>query len=150
MTLLAPQGLVTPAAILPRVKQFRVTGIFEAGMFEFDSGLALIHMGDAQKLYRMDDRVSGVRLKVDDLFAGYAVSVERLLHLLEPFVRLPHIPGPERGQVDLRGQQLPQELPIAPEPGRQVRAVIGRGDDRRESAVGAPQEPHDHPDDLPV
>ena len=64
VTLLAPQGLVTPAAILPRVKQFRVVGIFEAGMFEFDSGLALVHMTDAQKLYRMDERVSGVRLKV--------------------------------------------------------------------------------------
>jgi lipoprotein-releasing system permease protein len=81
VTLLAPQGLVTPAAILPRVKQFRVIGIFEAGMFEFDSGLALIHMGDAQKLYRMDDRVSGVRLKVDDLFAAPKIGRELLRFL---------------------------------------------------------------------
>ena len=81
VTLLAPQGLVTPAAILPRVKQFRVTGIFEAGMFEFDSGLALIHMADAQKLYRMDDRVSGVRLKVDDLFAAPKIGRELLRFL---------------------------------------------------------------------
>jgi lipoprotein-releasing system permease protein len=78
VTLLAPQGLVTPAAILPRVKQFRVVGIFEAGMFEFDSGLALIHMADAQKLYRMEDRVSGVRLKVDDLFAAPQIGRELL------------------------------------------------------------------------
>ena len=42
VTLIAPQGLVTPAAVLPRVKQFTVVGVFEAGMFEFDSGLALI------------------------------------------------------------------------------------------------------------
>jgi lipoprotein-releasing system permease protein len=81
VTLLAPQGLVTPAAILPRVKQFRVVGIFEAGMFEFDSGLALIHMSDAQKLYRMDDRVSGVRLKVDDLFAAPQIGRELLRYL---------------------------------------------------------------------
>ena len=81
VTLLAPQGLVTPAAILPRVKQFRVVGIFEAGMFEFDSGLALMHMGDAQKLYRMDDRVSGVRLKVDDLFAAPKIGRELLRFL---------------------------------------------------------------------
>ncbi|OHC65791.1 MAG: cell division protein FtsX [Rhodocyclales bacterium GWA2_65_19] len=81
VTLLAPQGLVTPAAILPRVKQFRVVGIFEAGMFEFDSGLALIAMSDAQKLYRMDDRVSGVRLKVDDLFAAPQISRELLRFL---------------------------------------------------------------------
>jgi lipoprotein-releasing system permease protein len=81
VTLLAPQGLVTPAAILPRVKQFRVVGIFEAGMFEFDSGLALIHMSDAQKLYRMDDRASGVRLKVDDLFAAPQIGRELMRFL---------------------------------------------------------------------
>jgi len=79
--LLAPQGLVTPAAILPRIKQFHVVGIFEAGMFEFDSGLALIHMSDAQLLYRMDDRVSGVRLKVDDLFAAPQIGRELLRFL---------------------------------------------------------------------
>jgi lipoprotein-releasing system permease protein len=81
VTLLAPQGLVTPAAILPRVKQFRVVGIFEVGMFEFDSGLALVHMSDAQKLYRMDDRVTGVRLKVDDLFAAPRIGRELLRFL---------------------------------------------------------------------
>jgi lipoprotein-releasing system permease protein len=66
--------MVTPAAILPRVKQFTVVGIFEVGMFEYDAGLALIHLSDAQKLYRMDDRVSGVRLKLDDLFATPTVA----------------------------------------------------------------------------
>ena len=76
VTLIAPQGLVTPAAIVPRVKQFTVVGIFEAGMFEFDSGLALIHLADAQALYRMGDNVSGVRLKVDDLFAAPRISRE--------------------------------------------------------------------------
>ena len=81
ITLLAPQGMVTPAAILPRVKQFRVVGIFEAGMFEFDSGLALIHLEDAQKLYRMDDRASGVRLKVDDLFAAPQIGRELMRYL---------------------------------------------------------------------
>lgn len=76
ITLIAPQGLVTPAAVLPRVKQFVVVGIFEAGMQEYDAGLALIHMRDAQVLYRMDDLVSGVRLKVDDLFAAPRVARE--------------------------------------------------------------------------
>jgi len=76
VTLMAPQGLVTPAAVLPRLKQFRVVGIFEVGMFEYDSGLALIHMEDAQKLYRMGDNVSGVRLKVDDLFAAPRIGRE--------------------------------------------------------------------------
>jgi lipoprotein-releasing system permease protein len=48
--------------------------VFEIGMYEFDSGLALIHIADAQKLYRMDDTVSGVRLKLDDLFAAPEVA----------------------------------------------------------------------------
>lgn len=78
VTLIAPQGLVTPAAILPRLKQFKVVGLFEAGMYEYDSGLALVHMADAQALYRMEDRVSGVRLKLDDLFAAPRVARELL------------------------------------------------------------------------
>jgi lipoprotein-releasing system permease protein len=74
VTLIAPQGVVTPAAVLPRMKQFTVVGVFEVGMFEYDAGLALVHLEDAQKLYRMDDRVSGVRLKLDDLFAAPTVA----------------------------------------------------------------------------
>jgi lipoprotein-releasing system permease protein len=81
VTLIAPQGLVTPAAVLPRIKQFKVTGLFEVGMFEFDSGLALINLHDAQKLYRMEDRVTGVRLKVDDLFAAPRIARELLRYL---------------------------------------------------------------------
>jgi lipoprotein-releasing system permease protein len=76
VTLIAPQGLVTPAGILPRLKQFNVSGIFEVGMFEYDSGLALIDIGDAQKLYTMGDAVSGVRLKLRDLFQAREVAQE--------------------------------------------------------------------------
>ncbi len=68
IVLISPQGQVTPAGILPRLKQFTVIGIFEAGHFEYDSGLVLIHMADAQKLYRMPHSVSGVRLKLNDMF----------------------------------------------------------------------------------
>jgi lipoprotein-releasing system permease protein len=69
IVLISPQGQVTPAGILPRLKQFTVVGVFEAGHYEYDSGLALIHMADAQKLYRMEpSQVSGVRLKLHDLF----------------------------------------------------------------------------------
>lgn len=76
IVLIAPQGQVTPAGILPRLKQFEVVGIFEVGMYEYDAGLALIHLGDAQLLYRMEDRVSGVRLKLRDLFRAPTVSRE--------------------------------------------------------------------------
>ncbi|MDR2689721.1 MAG: lipoprotein-releasing ABC transporter permease subunit [Azoarcus sp.] len=76
LTLIAPQGLVTPAAVLPRVRQFEVIGIFEAGIQQYDAGLALIHLDDARALYRMGDKVSGVRLKLDDLFASDRIARE--------------------------------------------------------------------------
>ena len=76
LVLLTPQGNITPAGVMPRVKQFTVTGIFEAGMFEYDSGLALIHLQDAQKLLRLGNDVSGVRLKLDELFRAPLVTRE--------------------------------------------------------------------------
>ena len=77
IVLISPQGQVTPAGILPRLKQFTITGIFEAGHFEYDSGLVLIHLADAQKLYRMENNeVSGVRLKLRDLFLAPQVAQE--------------------------------------------------------------------------
>jgi len=74
VALIAPQGLVTPAGVIPRLKQFTVVGIFEVGMFEYDAGLALVHLADAQKLYQYGDAVSGVRLRLRDLFAARSVA----------------------------------------------------------------------------
>ena len=76
ITVITPQGNITPAGILPRMKQFTVQGIFQAGMFEYDSGLALIHLQDAQKLARLGDSVSGLRLKIHDIFRAPFVSRE--------------------------------------------------------------------------
>ncbi|WP_430233476.1 lipoprotein-releasing ABC transporter permease subunit [Nitrosomonas communis] len=77
IVLISPQGQVTPAGMLPRLKQFTVTSVFEAGHYEYDSGLALIHMADAQKLYRMElNQVSGVRLKLKDMFQAPQVVKE--------------------------------------------------------------------------
>ncbi len=81
VALIAPQGQVTPAGVIPRLKQFTVVGMFEVGMFEYDSGLALIHLEDAQRLYQMDTAVSGVRLKLDDLFAARTVARELMAKL---------------------------------------------------------------------
>jgi len=81
VTLIAPQGLVTPAGVIPRLKQFTVAGLFEVGMYEYDSGLALIHLEDAQKLYQMGAAVSGLRLKLDDLFAARGVAREMMRDL---------------------------------------------------------------------
>ena len=76
VVVITPQGTVTPAGTLPRVKSFKLVGVFDVGMYEFDSGLALIDIADAQKLYRTGDGVSGVRLKLDDLFAAPTVTRE--------------------------------------------------------------------------
>lgn len=85
IVVIAPQGQVTPAGIMPRLKQFDVVGIFEVGMYEYDAGLALIDLADAQKLYRMEDKVSGVRLKLKDMFDAPRVARE-LTQTLDPDV----------------------------------------------------------------
>ena len=74
VVLVAPQGQVTPAGILPRLRQFTVVGIFGVDHYEYDSGLALIDIEDAQRLFRFGDAVSGVRLKLKDLFKAIEVS----------------------------------------------------------------------------
>jgi lipoprotein-releasing system permease protein len=74
VALIAPQGQVTPAGLIPRLKQFTVSGTFEIGMYEYDSSLALVNLADAQKLFQLGEAVSGVRLKLEDLFEARAVA----------------------------------------------------------------------------
>lgn len=76
VTLMAPQASVTAAGILPRMKRFTIAGVFEAGMYEYDSGLVLIDMADAQTLYRLGDEVTGLRLKLDDIDAAPLFSLD--------------------------------------------------------------------------
>ena len=68
VTLISSQLNALPIGITPRFKRFTLVGIFEVGMHEFDSGLALIHIHDAAKLLRLKDRVSGIRLQIQDIF----------------------------------------------------------------------------------
>ena len=81
VAVIAPQGLVTPAGLIPRLKQFTVAGVFEAGITDADAGLALVHLRDAQTLYQLGESVTGVRLKLDDLFAARTVARELLAKL---------------------------------------------------------------------
>jgi len=74
VVMVAPQGQVTPAGVIPRLRQFTVVGIFGVDHYEYDSGLALVHLEDAQRLFRLGDAVSGVRLKLRDLFDAMRVS----------------------------------------------------------------------------
>ncbi len=64
LRLMIPDGNVTPAGIVPRTRSFTVVGAVSTGHYEYDSSLALIHLTDAQTLYRLDDAVSGVRIKI--------------------------------------------------------------------------------------
>jgi lipoprotein-releasing system permease protein len=66
VVLIAPEGTATPTGVVPRMRRFLVTGIFESGMYEFDRGLALVNIADAAKLYRLGDRVTGIRLALQD------------------------------------------------------------------------------------
>src|SRR5581483_11976023 len=64
--LIAPEGTATPTGVVPRMRRFTVSGIFHSGMYEFDRALALVQMADAARLYRLDDRVTGIRLALQD------------------------------------------------------------------------------------
>ncbi len=75
VTLITPQINATPAGVLPRLRRFTVKGVFKVGMYEYDRNMALVHIDDAARLFRMSDAVSGVRLKLEDLF--YAQQVTR-------------------------------------------------------------------------
>jgi lipoprotein-releasing system permease protein len=82
VTLLAPQGQVTPAGVIPRLKQFTVVGIFEAGHYEFDSSLAFIQLRDAEVMFRQN-APSGLRLRITDMLAAPQVAYE-LSKTLQP------------------------------------------------------------------
>ncbi|WP_449413150.1 lipoprotein-releasing ABC transporter permease subunit [Pandoraea soli] len=75
ITLVAPQGTITPAGVLPRVKQFTVVAVFTAGHYEYDSTLALIDLHDAETLFRLDGP-TGVRLKIHDMERAPLVARE--------------------------------------------------------------------------
>ncbi|MBU2477877.1 MAG: lipoprotein-releasing ABC transporter permease subunit, partial [Gammaproteobacteria bacterium] len=76
ITVVSPQANITPIGTMPRLRRFTVVGLFEVGMFEYDRGVALVHIDDAAKLFQLDNRVSGVRLKLKDMFTVQQVTQE--------------------------------------------------------------------------
>jgi lipoprotein-releasing system permease protein len=76
VTVIVPQGSVTPAGMVPRLKVFTVIGIFSVGHFQYDEALAFTHLADAQTLFRMGDAVSGVRLKIADAMTAPETAVK--------------------------------------------------------------------------
>ncbi len=86
VSLVIPQAQSTPAGLMPRFKRFTVAGVFKMDMYEYDSGLALIHLDDAAKLYQLNNAVSGLRLKLEDLDSAPLVS-EQIAMALGPQYR---------------------------------------------------------------
>jgi len=68
VTVVSPQVTIGPTGILPRLRRFTVAGVFEVGMFEYDRGVALVHIEDAARLFSLDDNVTGLRLKLEDIY----------------------------------------------------------------------------------
>jgi lipoprotein-releasing system permease protein len=66
VVLIAPEGTATPTGVVPRMRRFRVVGLFQSGMYEFDRGLALVHMADGARLFQLGEAVTGLRLAFDD------------------------------------------------------------------------------------
>ncbi|MES1941464.1 lipoprotein releasing system, transmembrane protein, LolC/E family [Salinisphaera sp. T5B8] len=85
--LMIPEANITPAGIVPRFRRFTVGGIFQVGMYEYDRGMVMIHMGDAATLYNMGDGVTGVRLHLKDMFDAPDVS-RQLEVMLDPGKRV--------------------------------------------------------------
>ena len=80
VTIAAPGGQVTPAGLIPRFKQLTVVGTFDAGHYEYDSGLAMIHIDDAAKLFRLEGP-SGVQLRLKNLHQARDVAMQLALKL---------------------------------------------------------------------
>ena len=75
VTLIAPAGQVTPAGVVPRLKQMTVAGTFDSGHYEYDSALVLLHHEDAQRIFRLEGP-TGIRLKLKDLHQAREVTMQ--------------------------------------------------------------------------
>ena len=74
VTVISPMGTITPMGMVPRMKQFKITGIFNVGMYEYDSKLAYISLEEAQRFFNMGDNVTGLEIKVDDVYRAKEVA----------------------------------------------------------------------------
>ena len=73
VTMTLAEGLVTPAGVVPRTKRFTVSGIYRIGMYEFDRRVAFVNIEDSQRLFRLEEDISGIRLSVTDIYRASQV-----------------------------------------------------------------------------
>ncbi|MBC2715078.1 MAG: lipoprotein-releasing ABC transporter permease subunit [Desulfobacteraceae bacterium] len=83
--LISPKGMMSPIGHMPTMKRFEVTGIFESGFYEYDASLAFIHLKTAQKLIKIGDSVSGIGVRVDDIYRANEISQMILADLGFPY-----------------------------------------------------------------
>ena len=83
--LISPRGMLSPIGHVPAMKQFRVTGFFESGMYDYDQTFAYIHIKDAQKLMRMGNSVSGIDIRVTNLYEAREISQKITSKLKFPY-----------------------------------------------------------------
>ncbi|MDJ0984730.1 MAG: lipoprotein-releasing ABC transporter permease subunit [Desulfobacterales bacterium] len=83
--LISAHGMLSPIGHLPAMKQFKVTGFFQSGMYEYDQTFAFIHIYDAQKMLRMGDSVTGIDIRVNDIYAARAIADSIISELGFPY-----------------------------------------------------------------
>jgi lipoprotein-releasing system permease protein len=83
--LISPAGILSPIGHVPAMKRFQVSDIFESGMYEYDGSLAFIHLGDAQKILRMEDSVTGIEVRVKDIYKAGNIAEKIVSELGFPY-----------------------------------------------------------------
>ena len=83
--LISAHGMLSPIGHLPAMKQFKVTGFFQSGMYEYDQTFAFIHINDAQRMLRMGDSVTGIDIRVDDIYAARSIAEKIISKLGFPY-----------------------------------------------------------------
>jgi lipoprotein-releasing system permease protein len=83
--LMSPHGMLSPIGHLPAMKQYKVTGFFQSGMYEYDQTFAFIHIKDAQKMLRMGNSVSGIDIRVTDIYKARDIADQIIFKLGFPY-----------------------------------------------------------------
>lgn len=83
--MISPTGDIGPLGMIPKMKSFRVVGVLEVGMYEYDSGLALVNINDARNFFKFDDEVTGIEVKVDEIYNSKIIAKEIESALGPPF-----------------------------------------------------------------
>jgi lipoprotein-releasing system permease protein len=83
--LISSRGMISPMGYLPAMKRFQVAGLFESGMYEYDGSLAYIHLGDAQKILHMENSVTGIEVRVNDIYNARHIADKIIAEIGFPY-----------------------------------------------------------------